>query len=69
MSEKSFASRARVQAEEELAARRRRLDAALASADARPDEVDVVDLIDLSLAVEQAETIVEELAEPPGEPG
>jgi hypothetical protein len=51
----------RERAIEQLVARRRSLEVALAAARDRPDEVDLVDVMDLAMAVAQAETLVDRL--------
>ncbi|MEY2532526.1 MAG: hypothetical protein QOF29_436 [bacterium] len=51
----------RQRAVEQLVARRRSLEAAMAAARERPDEVDMVDVMDLAMAVAQAEALVDRL--------
>jgi hypothetical protein len=51
----------RQRAVEQLVARRKALEATMAAARERPDEVDVVDVMDLAMAVAQAEALVDRL--------
>jgi hypothetical protein len=51
----------RERAIEQLVARRRSLEVAIAAARDRPDEVDLVDVMDLAMATAQAEALVERL--------